>query len=128
MIIEYAKNPKWAFSDKSGINLIVKFKDFDFEVPYTATDLDIVEHSKELYKKAIHGEFGEINDCDLPNKDELAKNIRLHRNTLLSLSDWTQLTDVPSETKEKWAVYRQMLRDIPKQNNFPFDVVFPLEP
>ena len=57
--------------------------------------------------------------------------IRQQRNDLLIKSDWTQTTDwVPSFNfpKEKWAGYRQQLRDITKQESFPFNVVWPKEP
>lgn len=58
----------------------------------------------------------------------LPKQIRKQRDALLVASDWTQIPDVPLATKEKWAVYRQQLRDITMQNGFPTDVVFPTPP
>ena len=50
--------------------------------------------------------------------------IRQQRNRLLSESDWTQLADSPAD-KDKWAVYRQELRDITTQEN-PFSIVWPV--
>jgi len=50
--------------------------------------------------------------------------IRQQRNRLLSESDWTQLADSPAD-KNKWAVYRQELRDITTQEN-PFSIVWPV--
>jgi len=44
---------------------------------------------------------------------------REYRNQLLTASDWTQLPDVPLETKEAWAAYRQALRDLTDHVNFP---------
>lgn len=59
----------------------------------------------------------------------LAENaVRLKRARLLTASDWTQLPDVPLETKAAWATYRQWLRDITDQAGFPFDVVWPVAP
>lgn len=43
------------------------------------------------------------------------KSIRARRDQLLAESDWTQLSDVPEETKLKWRSYRQALRDLPNQ-------------
>ena len=57
-----------------------------------------------------------------------AANVRWKRDALLARSDWTQLPDVPSATKEAWAAYRQALRDITEQPGFPFDVVWPQPP
>jgi hypothetical protein len=43
---------------------------------------------------------------------------RKHRNELLQQSDWTQLADVMSDMNEvdrnKWIIYRQMLRNLPE--------------
>lgn len=54
--------------------------------------------------------------------------IRAERDARLAASDWTRLDDAPvsSEMKEKWAVYRQALRDLPEQQVDPFDIVWPV--
>jgi hypothetical protein len=59
--------------------------------------------------------------------NEQAANIRSQRNTLLSESDWTQLVDAVVN-QEAWAAYRQALRDIPQQEGFPSNVVWPEKP
>jgi hypothetical protein len=53
--------------------------------------------------------------------------VRGKRGSLLSASDWTQISDAPVN-KEAWADYRQALRDIPQQAGFPNDVAWPEEP
>ena len=55
------------------------------------------------------------------------KLIRHERNQLLSESDWTQFNDSPLEASDKssWAVYRQLLRDVPSQGGFPWDISWP---
>jgi hypothetical protein len=58
----------------------------------------------------------------------LEKAIRGERNIKLSATDWTQASDIPTETKEKWVVYRQALRDVPQQEGFPVNVVWPDQP
>lgn len=55
---------------------------------------------------------------------EQAKNVREQRNRLLADSDWTQLVDAPVDSAI-WAAHRQALRDITKQDGFPFNVVWP---
>lgn len=64
-----------------------------------------------------------------PNLD-LTEKIRLKRNYLLAQSDWTQGNDSPLhiEKKRKWAEYRQALRDITLQAEFPNNVIFPSTP
>ena len=46
--------------------------------------------------------------------DRALASLRQRRNSLLSSSDWTILTDSPLTTTEKtaWKTYRQALRDI----------------
>jgi hypothetical protein len=55
------------------------------------------------------------------------EEIKLVRNEMLLECDWTQLSDIPSETKELWQPYRQSLRDITSQSN-PFNIVWPDKP
>lgn len=50
--------------------------------------------------------------------------VRAERNRLLAESDWTQLPDVPTATRQAWATYRQALRDITKQPD-PLNIVWP---
>ncbi len=101
------------------------------EVPFTATPHDPELHGREIYSNAIAGMYGEIKPYtkldELPETDTQAL-VRKKRNALLSKTDWTQLPDVPESTKNKWAEYRQLLRDIPQQPNFPHEVIWPEQP
>jgi hypothetical protein len=58
---------------------------------------------------------------------ELSDEVKLKRNKLLQASDWTQLPDAPVD-KLAWQVYRQKLRDIPKQPDYPVKVDWPETP
>lgn len=53
--------------------------------------------------------------------------IREIRSQLLVETDWTQLGDIPTETKALYTPYRQDLRDITSQSN-PFNLVWPVKP
>jgi hypothetical protein len=44
--------------------------------------------------------------------DSKLADLRARRTMLLEKTDWTQNADVPQATKDKWAAYRQALRDI----------------
>lgn len=50
--------------------------------------------------------------------DSCALSVRVRRDELLAESDWTQLVDAPVDSSA-WAVYRQNLRDITLNANFP---------
>ena len=58
---------------------------------------------------------------------EQAKSVRDTRNQKLKDSDWTQLIDAPVD-RQAWVVYRQELRDITAQPEFPWAVVWPEMP
>jgi hypothetical protein len=55
------------------------------------------------------------------------QSIRNLRNSLLSVSDWTQLADTPTVSKD-WSAYRQALRDIPQTYATPEEVIWPDPP
>lgn len=59
--------------------------------------------------------------------EDAAANVRSQRDSLLAVSDWTQVPDAPVN-KTAWAVYRQALRDITNQVRFPHEVVWPVKP
>lgn len=81
--------------------------------------------------------------CAEENAEDAAALVRKIRNKLLSESD-KEMTldrlglDTSSATKfiasltaifkGDWAKYRQALRDLPQQEGFPFNVVFPTPP
>lgn len=44
---------------------------------------------------------------------------RKMRNGRLSDSDWTQLPDAPITNADAWKAYRQMLRDLPDNPDWP---------
>lgn len=59
--------------------------------------------------------------------DELAEQARIERDKLLTACDWTQVADAPVDSAA-WAVYRQELRDVPEQEGFPENIIWPTEP
>lgn len=64
---------------------------------------------------------------DTRTSEEMWQEVRLNRDVLLKASDWTQLPDVPLNTKTAWATYRQALRDITNQSD-PFNITWPIAP
>lgn len=53
--------------------------------------------------------------------------VRADRNQRLQATDWTQLADIPAQTKSLWEPYRQELRDVTSQSD-PFNIVWPTPP
>lgn len=62
-----------------------------------------------------------------PDDSMIAEIIRDKRNNLISKTDYYLMPDYPSKPQnlEELKVYRQALRDIPKQEGFPRDVRWP---
>lgn len=65
-----------------------------------------------------------------PTEEELSYEIRSRRNEELYKTDWTQLEDSPllEEQKEAFKSYRQALRDLTDQPNFPQTIKWPKAP
>lgn len=64
----------------------------------------------------------------VPTDAARARDIKAERARRLLACDWTQLPDVPANTAQAWAAYRQALRDITDQPTFPASVTWPVEP
>ena len=90
------------------------------EAMANAQRADLLESMQVAYNRA----------CNENDKDTAAEYARKIRDKLLAECDWTQVTDSPLNTAKKatWATYRQALRDIPEQQGFPLNVLFPEKP
>ena len=62
MKIEYAKNPQWANSEQTAINLIIKVEGLQEEIPFTASKDDVEPHGIEMFHRAAQGDFGVITE------------------------------------------------------------------
>ena len=79
---------------------------------------------------------GELDIAEFPENEEdpaysQKKNkVIQRRNNLLNDSDYLMMTDYPisDEKKQEIKVYRQALRDIPQQDGFPDNIVWPDKP
>lgn len=65
---------------------------------------------------------------DAGANDRKAAEIRAERNAKLAATDWTQGADTPQVAKNKYAPYRQALRDITAQAGFPWTITWPDSP
>lgn len=79
---------------------------------------------------------GELNIAEFPENEEdpdysrKKYEIIQRRNNLLNDSDYLMMVDYPisDEKKQEIKVYRQALRDIPQQDGFPDNIVWPDKP
>ena len=128
MQLQYAKHPQWSDMGHTGINVLIRWDEWDADLPFTATANDPEAHGQQIYQNALAGVYGEIAEFVPPepmSRDEQARRVREERDARLATTDWTQAADVPEATKAKWREFRQALRDVPAQPEFPFVVVWP---
>ena len=82
----------------------------------------------------LYIENGEIRVRRLPDMeppdDVIAKQVRAKRDRLIAETDYLAMSDYPLSDEDKAAVmaYRQALRDVPTQEGFPREVVWPEVP
>jgi hypothetical protein len=135
MRLEYAKNPVWVDENYTMIDLTIKWAEIDEELPFTASPDDCEAHGRAIFVAAVAGEYGSVAKYlppPAPTPEELAAEVRAERNRLLAESDWTQMPDARAAMGEvkaaEWDTYRQALRDVPEQEGFPENVVWPTKP
>lgn len=99
----------------------------------------LVVAEPELYKEvAVNDESGNkiattVEEIPQPTPEELRKKkedeVRAKRDSLISKTDYLLAPDYPISAKdlEKVKAYRQALRDVPAQEGFPDNVVWPDE-
>ena len=99
---------------------IFAYDEYRINVPYRENLAVSVESDFEKWLA-----MAKAQECEI-----IGNEIRAERNRLLAESDWTQGGDSPlsDEQKSAWAAYRQALRDVPEQEGFPFDVIWPQKP
>ena len=90
--------------------------------------INIIVADRNFVETHYQGKYREFKEDPEVLKNLLAVEIRYKRDVLLKETDWTQAADVPQAIKDKWAPYRQALRDVPQQDGFPTDVSWPIQP
>jgi hypothetical protein len=131
--LKYANNPKWVDEAHTSIDLTVRFEEIAEDLPFHATPNDTEEHGRDIFAKALAGEFGAIAEWTPPTTEQLAANARGQRDALLSEVDsivgnplrWASFSEAQQTT---WANYRQALLDVPQQAGFPNTINWPTKP
>jgi len=139
-MIQYSEveTPRWANSEKTEILVLVNWdvigqKDWARLIPQ-----DNSPHIKALLSEILAGEHGPIGEYIAPTQEQLdaeaADRVRVTRDAILlgevdpivsNPLRWGSLSD---EQQLAFTVYRQNLLDIPEQEGFPHNVVWPTKP
>jgi len=127
---------KAKYIDTTRIDCEIEHPDYGW-IPYTLdpADTDMTINNDDLL--AAMEAAGDVAAYVPPTQAELdatlSEQLRGERDGLLGEVDafvgnplrWATLS---AEQQDAWAVYRQLLLDVPQQDGFPNDVVWPVKP
>lgn len=105
-----------------------------FEGEYTPEAAVWCNESGKAYIEEIEPQDGvrrfQIVKVPEPTDEEIAEQVRLERDRRIAATDYLAMPDYPLSEEEKAAVmvYRQAFRDVPSQEGFPREVVWPEVP
>ncbi|MGY6037958.1 tail fiber assembly protein [Aeromonas sp. AE23HZ002T15] len=121
----------------SELNMEVLFAHLPAFVPFTARRDDIEPHGRELYSRAMFGEFGPIEEIPLPLPTEVEQQDRLNDKlkqaaaAMAPLEDAEKLgiiSEVEREQLTTWQRYRVALYRLPQSSGWPVEVTWPEAP
>lgn len=96
------------------------------EVDYTKNVVESAPVMDSNGKWYVNYEIVNASQEEISYRTEIKSNeVRSLRNSMLAECDWTQSKDVSDDVSNKWVSYRQSLRDITSQPEFPWNVVWP---
>jgi hypothetical protein len=126
-------NPNVSFPKEPNDDLFLDWNVFKIK----RTDYPVVDYTKNVKEETpqkINNVWTQVWDVFNASEDEIeqrteeeSNNVRSERDGLLMESDWTQVLDAPVD-RSTWAVYRQLLRNVPGQPGFPWNVSWPEKP
>jgi hypothetical protein len=119
------------------LNMEVQFSHLADFVPFTANKGDSAEYGRELYVRAMYGEFGPITEIAAPPPSEAAQRERLAAKqqqatlAMAPLEDADKLgiiSDTEREQLTAWQQYRVALYRLPQSEGWPAEVSWPEAP
>lgn len=121
------RNPVWINAEQTLIDCEIEHPQYGW-IPFTASPDDVEQHGREIFAALLQGTVAAYVPPPAPTTEELATTARAKRDSLLAATDWTQASDVPQATKELYAPYRQAMRDVPQQVDFPTSIDWLVKP
>ncbi|MFB0769847.1 tail fiber assembly protein [Aeromonas salmonicida] len=119
------------------LNMEVLFAHLPAFVPFTARRNDCEEHGRELYSRAMFGEFGPIEvitpspPTDAQQQAILTDKLALAASAMAPLEDAETLgiiSDAERERLTAWQRYRVTLYRLPQSDGWPTEVSWPETP
>jgi hypothetical protein len=80
--VKYAKNLQWENAEHTAFSCIVKYEEFDVELPAGINPTDQYAHSQEIWAKGNAGEYGAIAEYIPPIENTTSQPISEGTQTL----------------------------------------------
>jgi hypothetical protein len=116
----------------------ILFKGCENPHEFCATPKSESEFSRDMYERLKSSQYGELTHGTASYRTQPAEQVDVEtavvakRNQLLLESDFADLPVTQARftdaQKTAWATYRQILRDIPASDRFPWDPQWPTKP
>lgn len=127
----------------------LRFANVSFSDPFTPPEgyvivedtpppvINYTQNVSEAKPQLVHSKWTRIWVVTDASQEEIVKRVKLKtdavtkiRDNFLKICDWTQLEDSPLSPSAKlsWASYREQLRKIAEQPDYPWTVVWPQPP
>lgn len=132
-----ALHPRHMSDDTTSITLDVMFSHLPAPVQFTARKDDPEAHGRELYSRAVFGEFGDIEVLTPAPPTEMQQQARLTAllkqaaTTMAPLEDADTLGIISEAEREQltaWQRYRVTLYRLPQSDGWPTEVNWPEMP
>ncbi|MGY3931186.1 phage tail fibre assembly protein [Aeromonas encheleia] len=132
-----ASRPRHLAGDTESVTLDVLFSHLPEHVQFTARKDDPEEHGRELYSRAVFGEFGDIEVLPppLPTEAEqqtiLSDKLKQATTVMAPLEDADKLGIISEPERQQltaWQRYRVTLYRLPQSEGWPAEVCWPKAP
>ncbi|WP_421209975.1 phage tail protein [Aeromonas enteropelogenes] len=127
-----AHSPRWENNNKSSILLQVLFSHLEQEVPFSAFPDDPQEYGRELYVRAVFGEFGPIAEYVTPIPYAIAssENPPLRQQRLAQAGVMVQHWDILGDAAQAdaWRDYYRALYALVESEAWPVVNEWPTPP
>ena len=128
MKLIYAKNPVWANRSQTLIDLTVRFEEINEEISFTANVNDVEQSGRDIYARAVAGEFGLIASFNpiSPTNESVGELVRKVRNHKLEtevdpiVSNPLRWAEMSPEQQQVYSNYRRALLDMTNNPAFPW--------
>ena len=114
------------------ITLDVQFSHSPDLVPFTALPDDVETHGRELFERAVSGDFGEIEEYTPPTELEIATEVnpgrRLQQMALCTskVQHWEMMGEF--QLADEWRLYYRALAALESAESWPVVEAWPTAP